>query len=332
MLWPTKSGIALQMASEQLMLDGKGDLSFISHAHSDHSLGIKHSRRIIASEETIDLIHARNYGDSVLARLKLAKDTSFKYELLDAGHVLGSKQIHLENGFSFTYTGDFKTRGSLTNKGAEVRQADVLLMECTYGLPFYQFPPVEQVYADVSTWVSEQLKAGSSIIFGGYALGKAQEIIKLLNDYCQITPVVTSEIFRISQIYRKYGINLQMLNETSEEAREVLKTQFVAVVPHHNANRGFAQALGEFYACDVKSAVATGWAQNERFSADKAFCLSDHCDFRDSLEFVRQVSPRRVITTHGFEKEFARELKKRGFNAEPLSALSQKKQKMLLEY
>ncbi|MFH0971870.1 MAG: MBL fold metallo-hydrolase [Candidatus Micrarchaeota archaeon] len=332
MLIPTPRGIALQLEDEQLILDGTGDLVFISHAHSDHSGGAKRSKRLIASEETIDLIHARNYADSSESRGKLVRETNFKYELLDAGHVLGSKQLHLSNNFSLTYTGDFKTRDSLTNKGAAIKHADLLLMECTYGLPFYQFPPVTQVYEQMAHWVNQQLLKGSSIIIGGYSLGKAQEVIKLLNDFIQITPVVSSEIYRVSQVYRKYGINLQMINETSQEGKETLGSQFVAVVPHHFCNFSYARRLSEFYGTDVRCALATGWAVDGNKSADASFCLSDHCDFNDLIDYVAQVSPNRVIAMHGFEKEFSRELKKRGFNAEPLSSLKMKPQKMLLEY
>ncbi|HLC48098.1 MAG TPA: MBL fold metallo-hydrolase RNA specificity domain-containing protein [Candidatus Norongarragalinales archaeon] len=332
MLLSTPSGVALQLEEEKLILDGRGELVFISHAHSDHSAGIKTSRRIIASEETVDLLHSRNYADAVATRSKLARNLPFKYELLDAGHVLGSKQLYLSDNFSFIYTGDFKTRDSLTNRGAEIRSADLLMMETTYGLPFYNFPPLEQVYTQMAHWVNQQLIKGSSVIIGGYSLGKAQEIIKVLNDYCQISPVVSSEIHRISQVYRKYGTSLQMVNETSQDAKEILGTQFVAVVPHHFANFNYARRLSEFYATDVRSAVCTGWALDGNRSVDAAFCLSDHCDFNELIWYAEQVAPRRIITTHGFEKEFARELKKRGFNAEPLSNLKLKPQKVLVEY
>lgn len=332
MLLSTPSGVALQLEEERLILDGRGELVFISHAHSDHAAGVKTSRRIIASEETVDLLHSRNYADALSTRSKLAKSLPFKYDLLDAGHVLGSKQLYLPGNFSFIYTGDFKTRDSLTNRGAEIRNADLLMMETTYGLPFYLFPPLDQVYTEMAHWVNQQLIAGSSIIIGGYSLGKAQEIIKVLNDYCQITPVVSSEIYRVSNVYRKYGTSLEMLNETSQDAKEVLGTQFVAVVPHHFANHSYSRRLSEFYGTDVRSAVCTGWALDGNNSVDRAFCLSDHCGFDELIEYVEGVAPKRIITMHGFEKEFAAELKKRGWNAEPISSLKLKPQKMLLEY
>ena len=47
--------------------------------------------------------------------------------------------------------------------------------------------------------------------------------------------------------------------------------------------------------------------------------MSDHADFEDLLEHVREVAPRRVVTLHGFAQDFARILQARGVSAEPLA-------------
>ncbi len=51
---------------------------------------------------------------------------------------------------------------------------------------------------------------------------------------------------------------------------------------------------------------------------DAAFPLSDHADFHELIDFVRQVRPRRVFTTHGFAADFAATLRDLGFDAEAL--------------
>jgi Cft2 family RNA processing exonuclease len=43
--------------------------------------------------------------------------------------------------------------------------------------------------------------------------------------------------------------------------------------------------------------------------ADYSFPLSDHCDYTELLQLVRDVSPETVYTTHGFTSEFARTLR-----------------------
>jgi DNA ligase-1 len=73
----------------------------------------------------------------------------------------------------------------------------------------------------------------------------------------------------------------------------------------------------------ARVAVMTGWAVDSscryRYGADAAFPLSDHADFDDLIEFVKQVQPRKVFTLHGFAADFAQRLRELGFDAEALS-------------
>jgi len=52
-----------------------------------------------------------------------------------------------------------------------------------------------------------------------------------------------------------------------------------------------------------------------RMRCDAAFPLSDHADFNDLLRFVELVQPKRVLTLHGFAREFAQTLRARGLDA-----------------
>jgi Cft2 family RNA processing exonuclease len=71
----------------------------------------------------------------------------------------------------------------------------------------------------------------------------------------------------------------------------------------------------------------SGWAADPgyRYSlgADFAFPISDHCDHRELLELVREVSPEIVYTIHGFTAQFAAVLRKEGFEAKPLEDVEQ---------
>ncbi|MDY6778473.1 MAG: MBL fold metallo-hydrolase RNA specificity domain-containing protein, partial [Candidatus Nanohaloarchaea archaeon] len=51
----------------------------------------------------------------------------------------------------------------------------------------------------------------------------------------------------------------------------------------------------------------------------RAFPLSDHCDFDDLIELVKQVDPDQVYTHHGFDEAFASHLRaEEGFQAQAL--------------
>ena len=73
--------------------------------------------------------------------------------------------------------------------------------------------------------------------------------------------------------------------------------------------------------------MLSGWALSKnaasRFGVDTAFPLSDHADFRGLLEAVGRVSPKRVVTVHGYTREFAAELRRRNYDAWPATGGNQ---------
>ncbi len=71
----------------------------------------------------------------------------------------------------------------------------------------------------------------------------------------------------------------------------------------------------------------SGWgidpSAKYRYRVDEVFPLSDHAGYTDSIEFVRAVNPKRVLTTHGYVAEFARDLRRLGFDAWSLKGKDQ---------
>ncbi|RLG70858.1 MAG: exonuclease, partial [Candidatus Iainarchaeum archaeon] len=68
------------------------------------------------------------------------------------------------------------------------------------------------------------------------------------------------------------------------------------------------------------SAYFSGFALKNNFRLfDKAFPLSDHADFKQLLRYVEQSNAKRIYTYHGFAKEFASYLNKKGYSAKVLS-------------
>ena len=70
-----------------------------------------------------------------------------------------------------------------------------------------------------------------------------------------------------------------------------------------------------------RTAVISGWALDSgakyRYRCDAAFPLSDHADYPELLQFVELVQPRRILTLHGYAREFAGTLRERGYLAMP---------------
>ncbi|MBI2079587.1 MBL fold metallo-hydrolase [Candidatus Micrarchaeota archaeon] len=255
-----------------------GDISFVSHAHSDHLNGLKNKKqkKLIASDETFEL--GNLYGERV--SLKSVKT-------FPAGHILGARQILIEeDGLRTVYTGDICTHNTVITKGAEILSCDRLIIDATYGNPAYMFPPYEEVCSDIAKWFKMNLDLGNNVIIGAYELGKAQELIKILNTCAAIIPIVTEKIDHFSSIYQKYGVNLERIKVGTDEAEEVMNRPFAAIVPMRQAKRYFAARLSEAFGRKTLSSISTGWSINFRYDVDKAFPLSDHCDFPALKEYI----------------------------------------------
>jgi len=309
----------LEIGNAAISLDGCGRSNcFVSHAHSDHVAALRSKdRNILASDETLALA-----GYS--GRIAPLSCDGVKLRLLNSGHILGSRQLRAElDGESFVYTGDFKLQDSLTTKGAEVEPCDTLLIESTYGSPEMVFPERDFVYSCMARWIKRNLEIGAIVVLGGYSIGKAQELVKLANEYLGMAPVVESSIERACRVYEEFGVKLDRIPVKTDEAGSIMEGSFLAVTTPHAASRDFCKNLESLYKRKAVCAVASGWALRYAYSADRAFPLSDHADFNQLIEYVERSSPKKIYCTHGETVRLASELRRRGCNAHALSKDSQ---------
>ncbi len=73
---------------------------------------------------------------------------------------------------------------------------------------------------------------------------------------------------------------------------------------------------------NLKTAYVSGWALDKgaryRFGTDKAFPLSDHAGYDDLMAYVGLSGAQTIYTMHGFEDEFAADLRRQGYLSLPL--------------
>ena len=179
--------------------------AFVSHAHIDH---IAPHDQVIVSEGTARLIQSRLPGrrtEHVLPFRERRTVRGFDLMLLPAGHIFGSAQCFLFVGDeTLLYTGDFKLRPGKSAEQAEWRQADTLIMETTFGLPRYRFPPTERVVEQVVTFCRETIDDDQVPVLLGYSLGKAQEILCSIEG-AGLTPMLHRSVYRMTRIYEEFG-------------------------------------------------------------------------------------------------------------------------------
>jgi Cft2 family RNA processing exonuclease len=312
----------LKLSGNDLYLDSRRprERCFVSHAHSDH-LGV-HAQTICTPATAAFAEHRVGPAGEVVAldyNIPFTFDASTTVRLQPAGHVFGSAmiQVHRPEG-TLLYTGDFKLRQSLTAPSARPGPADVLVMESTYGQPFFRFPPRETVVSALLELVESAFRAGRQPIVLGYSLGKAQEITRILTDAGHVV-TLHGAAHSMAEIHRRHGVELGAYRRYAFEdfhgPRALdLRERGVLVAPPNCARAGFCTRFEN--PCRI---VMTGWALQKnaiyRYGVEHALPMSDHADFDELMELIERVQPKKIYSHHGF-REFAELLRAQGHDAE----------------
>lgn len=307
-------GLRLARADLAVDFSRRQPRAFISHAHSDHMA--RHSYAL-CTPATAALYHCR-LGRRATLEMPYRSPLDWgglRLTTFPAGHCLGSAMLLAEDGEqSLLYTGDFKLAASATAEPAELPRADLLVIESTYGHPDYRLPPRSQVVDQLIACVREAIHGGATAVVEAYALGKAQEVTRLLT--AAAVPVMQHPaICPISRIYESFGVDLGDYQVWTGGA----SPGWAVVVPPRTRrlDRG----------SEVRIAV-TGWAHQAsaryRLRVDHAIPLSDHADYDQLFEAVQRVAPRTIYCTHGPES-FVDRLCEAGYDARPLGRPFQKR-------
>jgi Cft2 family RNA processing exonuclease len=313
----TRSGIHLPQLG--LWLDARKrvrqpERGFVSHAHADH---LGPHEEVCLTPATARFMRVRLPGARHEHQLEFGVGCDFAFgaetfrlTAVPAGHILGSAMAFIEwRDETLLYTGDFKLRPGLAAEPAEVRRADVLIMETTFGLPHYRFPEETTVQADLIEFCRTTLADRAVPVLYGYSLGKSQEILRGLAG-ADLPVMLHREIRKMTKLYEKLGMQFPPYEALAPE----LAHGRVVLAPPNSLRPLQRVALGK-----IRTAAVTGWALDSscryRMGVDAAFPLSDHADYPGLLELVERVQPKRVYTVHGFAREFAQTLRSRGIDA-----------------
>lgn len=307
--------MALDLGGYSIALDARepyATMNFISHAHSDHTQGARVNIKAIASEETKALVEARM--GVMLDTVRLPQGV----EMLDSGHILGSKQLYIdsEDYGSLVYTGDYQMQRSPVAKEIEIKEADIAILDSTYPYPKIKFDEREEVIGAMHSYVKSRVQ-NSIVVFGVYALGKAQEIVSVLNQI-GLEPAVSRNIAKLNAVYQKFGVDLNYSSTIGEEKdfAKLAQDASVAVVETSRLDEVAIKIQGESNR-KVLRGVATGFAKMFKFDTEVQFPLSDHADFAQTLEYLQGCKPKLVYTRGSGSRVFAHNLSKFGYNASP---------------
>ena len=320
------------MESEAISIDptsheGGGDLVLISHAHSDHVAGFRLRAAKLCSPQTARL-YTVYYGGSIAGAVHMEprfRDDEVEVELRDSGHVLGSSQFriyHREHG-SLVYTGDVNLEGSIISGPGEVLECDELVIDATFGDPRLRFPPREELYEEIVRWVGSVTSSGGTAILYAHPVGKAQELIKLLNEYMGVDPIIDDRVYLATKVYEEAGYRLSYVPLRAREAVKALREGgHVLITPL----RVRPKPMG---AARPSTAIVTGWAAVFSYSSfDRSFPLTSHSGPNLLAEYVEGSGAKTVYTVGYYAEEMSRWLRRRGFNAKPLAEVGGRKRRL----
>jgi putative mRNA 3-end processing factor len=315
-------GLLLENNETRILLDPSkvetNDFVFISHAHSDHVYRKpKNKTKIttITSVETEAIANARGY------EITNAIYEEKNLELIDSGHILGSKGLLAFN--EIFYTGDISIRKrAFLKMPKKIPQVDTLIIESTFGRHDYIFPDHKEIIHQANKIIADAYDKGHPVILMGYPLGKAQLLTNFFGHWDPFFSYDSIEV--INTVYRNMGISLRnttCYTEAEKDKQLETKHPWVMLAPLMNGNSRFLKYMKEKY--NTITIGFSGWACSPRYKymmgIDYALPLSDHCDFNELIQIVKKCNPKKIFTIHGFEVEFARVLNNMGYNAIPIS-------------
>jgi len=135
-----------------------------------------------------------------------------KLVLANAGHILGSASCHFHIGngdHNFVYSGDIKYGKSMLLESADTRfpRVETLLVESTYGAKEDIQPTREEVEGAFIKSVNEILKGGGKVLIPIPAVGRAQELMMVIDKYMKSGQLIESPVFMEGMIQEATAIH-----------------------------------------------------------------------------------------------------------------------------
>lgn len=305
---PRREGIYIPAADVWIDPSIPVPRALVTHGHADHARS-GHGA-VWATPETLAIMGVR-YGEQVPGHQPGGVASPIGYgdaialgggvtaSFHPAGHVLGSAQICLErDGQRVTVSGDFKRRPDPTCAAFEPAPCDIFITEATFGLPVFRHPPTHHEIAKLL--VARIANPDRTILVGAYALGKAQRVIGELRAAGYDRPVyIHGALERLTNLYRDHGVDLGDVQLVADQAKDALAGEIVLAPPSALADR-WSRRLP-----DPVTAMASGWMlvrqRARQRGVELPLVISDHADWDELTDTIRELAPQEVWVTHGRE-------------------------------
>lgn len=288
------------------------DRAIITHAHSDHARwGSKHYLAHKDSEVVLRLRLGQDISLQTVEYGEVFSINGVNFSLHPAGHVIGSAQVRVEyKGKVWVFTGDYKVEDDHFSAPFEVVPCHSFITEATFGLPIYRWQPQEEIFREINNWREKNRTDDKASLLMGYSLGKMQRILKNINP--EEGPIYAhGAIYYLNERLRAAGYDLPALTLVTVHIDKKLYKGSLVLAPPSADNSIWAKKLGPF-----STGYCSGWmlvrgAKNRR-AIDQGFALSDHVDWFQLLETIKNTGAEKIYVTHGYTSVVSRYLNEIG--------------------
>lgn len=235
------------------------DAVIVSHAHLDHTgflpvlFKYGYDGPVYCTEPTLPLMTlllsdyvkvAQSQGKQLLFDMKDVREVirhcitlpyatvtdispDVKLVFNNAGHILGSATIHLhvgEGAYNIVYTGDFKYGKTQLFESAvwNYPRVETLVVEATYGAKEDVMPKREEVEESFAKTVNETLENGGKVLIPVPAVGRAQEIMLVIDKYMKEGKIKEVPVFLEGMLSEATAIHISYPEYLSKELKTKL--------------------------------------------------------------------------------------------------------------
>lgn len=171
--------------------------------------------------------------------------------LHNAGHILGSSMVHLHIGeglHNVVYTGDYKYARTMLLEAAttEFPRVETLITESTYGGPDDVMPSRVEAEEHMTRVVNETLERKGKVLIPVPAVGRAQEIMLVLDGYMRRGLMKEAPVFIEGMISEATAIHTVFPEYLGREVRQSIlhdginpfQSDYFTLVEHPNVRQG----------------------------------------------------------------------------------------------
>lgn len=291
--------------------------AIITHAHSDHAR--RGTQFYLCQKDSAPILKLRLGEDITVEGLNYKESRTIngvKVSMYPAGHIIGSAQIRLEyKGFISVVSGDYKIEDDTISTAFEPVKCNEFVTESTFGLPIYNWLSQNEIAYKMKQWIADNKAKEKSSVLIAYSLGKAQRLMKLLQDVAPL--YVHYSIDKINQAMISNDIKLPHYNTLNESIDKTSLLNGIVIVPPSLLDTRVIKKIP-----NAAIAICSGWMQvrgRRRWqSADAGFAISDHADWTGLLSAIEASGSEKIWVTHGFTHIFSKYLNEQGYDAAPV--------------